>query len=227
MWFFRFDVCINNCSNKGFCVYGFCQCWDGYYGVDCSNTSCPGTFCHYDGFSYEQLCVHGCQAGYAHNDSDVYVQDIRKVPCSLDVPESAWEQNGICDGFGNTYCAPPFVGEDCSMKDCKLNCSFNGWCSVEYPVSRCMCNPGYFGETCDLKECLNNCSYPNGLCNHSNGSCACNMMYSPFENTRPFFPWAGEDCSYLFAYAAAPSSATWVWSAVFTLLCCALLWPAV
>ena len=85
------------------------------------------------------------------------------------------------------------------------NCSFNGWCSVEYPVSRCQCNPGYFGDICDGKECLNNCSYPNGQCNHTTGNCKCNMMYSPYNNSRPYFPWGGEDCSYLFPYAAAYS----------------------
>jgi len=201
MWYFRFDICINNCSSKGFCHYGFCQCWEGYYGVDCSNISCPGTFCYYDDFTHEQHCTHGCQAGYNHTDADVYVQDVRKIPCSQSHPG---ETNGICDGFGTSQCAPPYIGEDCSIKDCPSNCSFNGWCSVEFPVSRCLCNPGYFGTICDQKECLNNCSYPNGFCNHTTGNCQCNMMYSPYNNTRAFFPWGGEDCSYLFAYAAAP-----------------------
>ena len=116
------------------------------------------------------------------------------------------ESNGICDGFGSSYCAPPFIDEDCSIKDCMNNCSFNGFCSVEYPVSRCLCMPGYFGETCELFDCLNNCTFPNGVCNYTTGICACNMMYSPFNNTRSYFPWDGEDCSYLFAYAAAEPS---------------------
>jgi hypothetical protein len=95
------------------------------------------------------------------------------------------------------------VGEDCSIKDCMGNCSFNGWCSEEYPVSRCMCMPGFFGEVCELKHCLNNCTYPNGLCDPLTGNCTCNMMYSPYNNTREYFPWGGEDCSYLFAYAGS------------------------
>jgi hypothetical protein len=28
-------------------------------------------------------------------------------------------------------------------------------------------------------------------------------MYSPYNNTRAYHPWGGEDCSYLFAYAFA------------------------
>jgi hypothetical protein len=112
--------------------------------------------------------------------------------------------SGICDGFGTCMCAPPFISEDCTIKDCKYNCSFNGWCSVEYPVSRCMCNPGYLGQYCQLQECLNNCTYPNGVCNATTGVCSCNMMYDPYNNTREYYSWLGEDCSYLVAYAPAP-----------------------
>ncbi len=197
MWYYHLNHCVNNCSLHGDCYFGFCQCYSGYYGVDCSNVSCPGTFCYYDEISHEQICTHACQAGYTHTDADVYVQDIAKLPCSLKNPG---ESNGICDGFGATQCAPPFVGDDCGTKDCKSNCSFNGWCSIEYPVSRCMCIPGYFGEICELKLCLNNCSYPNGECNTTSGQCGCNMMYSPYNNTREYHPWDGEDCSYIFAY---------------------------
>ena len=95
------------------------------------------------------------------------------------------------------------------MKDCKANCSFNGWCSVEYPVSRCLCQPGYYGDICQYKLCLNNCSYPNGNCNATDGTCSCNMMYSPYNNTREYQPWDGEDCSYIFAYAGAGRRVPW------------------
>ncbi len=205
MWYYHLDHCVNNCTSHGECHFGFCQCNVGYYGNDCSNSSCPGTFCYYDEYTNEQNCTHACQAGYIHQDNDTYVQDIYKIPCT----EENWgESNGICDGFGNVQCAPPFLGDDCGTKDCKSNCSFNGWCSIEYPVSRCLCIPGYFGEICEYKLCLNNCSYPHGECNTTSGSCNCNMMYSPYNNTREYHPWGGEDCSYIMAYAAAPLGAT-------------------
>ena len=200
MWYFNLNHCINNCSDHGVCRNGFCTCYVGYYGEDCSNTSCAGTSCFYDEYTNDQICVHACQAGYVHTDNDVYVQDITKIPCS---PHRAGESNGVCDGFGTTQCAPPFLGDDCGTKDCKNNCSFNGWCSIEYPVSRCMCQPGYFGETCEFKLCLNNCSYPNGVCNTKTGFCDCRNIYSPFNQTRVYHPWAGEDCSWLYAYQAA------------------------
>lgn len=150
-----------------------------------------------------QVCVHCCAAGYKHGPNDTYVDNVRKVPCSA---TEKGESNGICDGFGTCQCAPPFLGDDCSAKDCKDNCSFNGYCSVEYPVSRCMCFPGYFGDTCALKECLNNCTYPNGVCNHTTGLCTCRMTYVPYNNTRPYYPFYGEDCSWIVAFAAAPSA---------------------
>ncbi len=190
--------------------------------MDCSNISCPGTFCYYDPLTHEQICSHACQAGYRHTDADVYVQDIAKLPCSLD---DLGESNGICDGFGSSQCAPPFVGDDCSTKDCKSNCSFNGWCSIEYPVSRCMCIPGFFGEICDQKLCLNNCSYPNGICNTTSGECGCNMMYSPYNNTREYKPWGGDDCSFLFPYAAGSKYLAtnvfswWYWLLLVTVVC--------
>lgn len=202
MWLFGFGNCINNCSFRGDCYYNFCICYPGYYGVDCSNISCPGTSCYYDEYTHEQVCVHGCQAGYKHQDNDTYVQDIAKVACSRST-YGFHETNGVCDGFGTTYCNPPYIGDDCSVKDCKHNCSFNGYCSVEFPVSRCVCQPGYFGEICDSQICLNNCSYPNGLCNTTNGVCNCNMMYNPYNNTMEFHAWDGEDCSYLHAYSGA------------------------
>lgn len=202
MWYYNLNHCVNNCSFNGDCYYGFCFCYVGYYGVDCSNVSCPGTFCYYDPITNEQICTHACQAGYVHHDNDVYVQDIAKLPCTLELPG---ESNGICNGFGSAICAPPFLGEDCSAKDCLNNCSFNGWCSVEFPVSRCNCQPGYFGEYCQFQTCLNNCSYPNGLCNTTSGQCNCNMVYSPYNNTRNYRPWGGEDCSYIWPYQAASS----------------------
>lgn len=51
-------------------------------------------------------------------------------------------------------------------------------------MSRCMCSPGYYGDHCQYLECLNNCSYPHGTCDSATGVCACEMTYSPYNNTR-------------------------------------------
>lgn len=134
---------------------------------------------------------------------------VRKFPCRkkettedgrLDFTGTS---KGICDGFGTCQCSPPFLGEDCSMKDCKYNCSFNGICNVEYPVSRCLCRKGYFGEWCQFRECLNNCSYPNGVCNFLTGECSCSTIYSTYNRSRIWNVWKGEDCSFLIPWCSA------------------------
>jgi hypothetical protein len=53
-WQFSVHNCVNNCSNHGFCSYGYCTCEDGFYGFDCSNSSCPGDYCYYDEYTHEQ-----------------------------------------------------------------------------------------------------------------------------------------------------------------------------
>uniref|UniRef100_A0A7S1U7T1 EGF-like domain-containing protein n=1 Tax=Phaeomonas parva TaxID=124430 RepID=A0A7S1U7T1_9STRA len=205
MWQFGLNDCLGNCSNHGDCSLGFCTCHPGYYGSDCSNTSCPGDFCWYDDFTRQQHCRHCCHAGFDHDanadnfDID-YVQE--KKTCSAEDPGI---MNGICDGFGQCQCAPPFIGDDCSIKDCPNRCSYNGWCSVEFPVSRCICNPGYYGEYCQFMECLNNCSWPNGVCDIDTGLCDCRMTYNPYNRTLERLEYGGEDCSYIPAYAAAPA----------------------
>ncbi|KAH8051218.1 hypothetical protein JL722_10917 [Aureococcus anophagefferens] len=189
MWRLGIHDCPYNCSNQGDCVYGFCRCYPGYYGVDCSNISCPGDFCYIDEDTNIQVCQHCCQAGYNHTDGDSYEIDVPRVPCSFESQQldgSFGESNGICDGFGTCQCAPPYILDDCSVKDCKHNCSARGHCSVEFPVSRCICNPGYYGEYCQFKVCLNNCSYPNGHCDPVTGECECEMMYEPYLNTREY-----------------------------------------
>ncbi|KAL7465153.1 hypothetical protein ACHAXS_005490 [Conticribra weissflogii] len=139
LWVLNLHNCAHNCSNNGVCNNGFCKCDPGFWGMDCSNYTCPGSVCHYDD-NHVQHCTHCCfdQVGD------------RKIPCRLDDGDEeiffTGRSEGVCDGFGTCQCAPPYIGEDCSILDCKHNCSFNGYCSVEFPQSRCMCKDGYTGE---------------------------------------------------------------------------------
>ena len=112
MWVWFRDACPANCSYHGRCFYGTCICDEGYYGIDCSNMSCPGDFCYYDEQTLEQNCVHCCSYNYVHTDKDVYIPDTRKVACDHDHHGTS---NGICDGFGSCQCRPPFMGLDCSI----------------------------------------------------------------------------------------------------------------
>lgn len=151
LWTYHLHTCPQNCSDHGVCSNAFCHCDPGYYGIDCRHSTCPGSVCLYDD-DYVQRCVHCCYDGYTHHiddDEEMYLPGVRKTPCrpkSLEDGIFTGSSNGICDGHGECQCALPFLGDDCSMKDCKHNCSFNGHCSVEFPISRCICNDGYYGK---------------------------------------------------------------------------------
>lgn len=198
MWLWRDSNCPKNCSDRGACVAGHCYCYDGYYGVDCSNVSCPGDFCYMDHDTHTQVCTHCCSASWAHADGQSYALRERKVPCDAAHPG---QSHGICDGFGSCQCQPPFLTEDCSVRDCPNGCNGRGFCSVEFPVSRCQCDPGWIGADCSKRLCLNNCSYPNGDC--ISGVCNCSYMLNPYNRSMLWARFQGEDCSYVVPYAAA------------------------
>jgi hypothetical protein len=198
MWLWRTSNCPSNCTNRGDCVFGHCYCYDGYYGVDCSNISCPGDYCYMDHRTHSQVCKHCCSATWAHADGEQYALREQKVPCDA---THAGESHGICDGFGSCQCQPPFLTEDCSARDCPDQCNGRGYCSVEFPVSRCVCDPGWTGASCKERLCLNNCSWPNGDC--IGGRCNCSYVANPYNRTMIWARFQGEDCSFIAPYAAA------------------------
>jgi hypothetical protein len=234
LWQYDINNCPHNCSLHGECRLGYCFCDDGFYGIDCSNTSCPGDYCYYDEFTNEQHCKHCCSAAhefYAEDpDSPVglsfkvdvvdryYEYRERKVQCDADHPG---EEHGICDGFGHCQCRPPFLGDDCSLLDCPNRCSGHGTCDLSYPHSRCVCDPKWENLDCSAKGCLNNCSYPNGVCN--NGRCACADIMNPYNNTEKWARYEGEDCSFITPFAAAARDAGPGVAALLCALACAAL----
>jgi hypothetical protein len=149
LWQYDISNCPKNCSTHGNCHYGKCRCDDGYYGVDCSNSSCPGSFCYYNENNQQEICNHCCFSGFEHTDNDTFVENIQKYPCTHD---NLHYSNGVCDGFGKCLCRPGFVGDDCSIRDCGRNCSAHGYCSIEFPNSRCMCDEGWYGKYCELRK---------------------------------------------------------------------------
>jgi len=80
-----------------------------------------------------------------------------------------------------------------------------------------VCKPPFGGANCSLTNCLNNCSWPNGECDLTNGKCACKKLASPYDKTVPWSAYAGDDCSWVPAFAGAASRAT-AWTVVALLL---------
>ena len=58
-------ICPNWCSKNGFCTRGICNCYTGYYGKDCSKTSC-NVGQYYD--ENAQTCVASCPSGTYENE---------------------------------------------------------------------------------------------------------------------------------------------------------------
>jgi hypothetical protein len=239
-WAWFRDACPFNCHTKGACYWGHCYCAAGFYGLDCSNRTCPGSVCQYNTADHTQTCMHCCSSGWMHTDGEPYVTGVRKVPCTFEHPERA-EMNGQCDGsVGECRCAPPYMGDDCSIKDCQSvlgptaapspsppSCTDpqRGQCSVEYPVSRCMCNWPFSGDICEQQVCLNNCSYPNGVCDTSSGLCTCAAIKSPYDISVGWAVYEGDDCSWVPAFAGAGAAhLSLAASALAALLALALLW---
>jgi len=201
VWAYDINKCAHDCSGHGDCVLGYCFCFDGYYGLDCSNTSCPGDYCYYDSITWKQVCRHCCNSNSLDPDDvgNIFEEKrSRKVACSA---TEVGVENGICDGFGHCQCRPPMIGDDCSIRDCPNDCSAHGVCAMEYPQARCICEPKWTGEDCSSITCLNNCSYPWGECN--DGVCDCKPIMNPYNNTMVYAYYEGPDCSYITPYAAS------------------------
>jgi len=202
VWIYDLNKCVHACSGHGSCVLGYCFCEDGYYGLDCSNTSCPGDYCYYDDVTWKLSCRHCCSSGSRPEPyTNVFEQlRVRKVPCSA---TEHGTENGICDGFGHCQCVPPMIGDDCSIRDCKNRCSGHGVCSMEFPQSRCICDAKWTGDDCSSITCLNNCSYPWGEC--TEGVCVCRDIMNPYNNTQVWAKYEGPDCSWITPFASASS----------------------
>ena len=130
--------------------------------------------------------------------------------------EDAWAaasriSHGVCDGFGQCICAPPFLGDDCSVLGCPspagggAPCSGRGLCALEYPVAHCNCEPPYAGTACELILCPNNCSWPRGTC-AADGVCSCGAPLNPFDRAQVLPAYGGPDCSYELPFARATSN---------------------
>mmetsp|Transcript_8641 Transcript_8641/g.11395 ORF Transcript_8641/g.11395 Transcript_8641/m.11395 type:complete len:666 (-) Transcript_8641:165-2162(-) len=141
--------CPSHCNRQGNCIDRVCQCYEGFFGGDCSQRECPKGPAWFD---------VATDIDEAHNE----------VECS---------NMGVCDyETGECTCRDGFEGIACERISCPSDCNLNGVCqSMKYYASKkdpgegtvytyneqwdnsmmygCACDDGFFGMDCSLRHC--------------------------------------------------------------------------
>ena len=160
--------CPKNCMGKGDCVNNKCQCFPGYSGLDCSQSTCP-VLCNGHGKYENGKCV--CDTLWHGSECEIPIDQCEVSDCN---------KNGECMN-GKCMCYPGYDGIYCEKKTClSQNCSNNGVCMQ----GQCMCFTNYTGEDCSqLVNFKSNLCSSNGKFNYETKSCEC------------YKSWLGPDCS--------------------------------
>ncbi|XP_078598874.1 uncharacterized protein LOC144874520 [Branchiostoma floridae x Branchiostoma japonicum] len=145
-----FKGCPNQCSGRGRCVNGTCDCITGWSGEDCNLGNC--TDCSED---------HGrCELGFCRCEPGWEGAACDQQATCYAVRNCTSVDHGICIATDVCSCKAGYIGEDCSkVPTCGnvANCTDHGVC-VDYDT--CLCDEQWTGDKCHLFSCavLDHCS---------------------------------------------------------------------
>ncbi|XP_019614645.1 PREDICTED: uncharacterized protein LOC109462534 [Branchiostoma belcheri] len=145
-----FKGCPNQCSGRGRCVNGTCDCITGWSGEDCNVGNC--TDCSEDHGKCELgfcMCLPGWEGAACAQQATCYA-----------VKNCTSMSHGICITTDVCRCEPGYIGADCSVVPTCVsvaNCTDHGLC-VDYDT--CLCDEQWTGDKCDQFSCaaLDYCS---------------------------------------------------------------------
>lgn len=166
-------TCLNDCSGRGSCYLGKCDCIDGFQGTDCSKSVCP-ILCSGHGQYGGGVCH--CEDGWKGAECDIPISDCLSPHCT---------GHGTCKS-GSCVCRPGWKGPTCSEPDCiDPTCSNHGSC-VD---NKCYCKAGWIGAQCHeidqrIHACLPGCS-DHGAYDLETAKCICDKHFTGVDCSEP------------------------------------------
>ncbi|XP_015786366.1 teneurin-m-like isoform X2 [Tetranychus urticae] len=152
------DCEVSDCNGHGRCNNGVCHCLPGFKGENCETADCLDPSCSSHGACIDGTCW--CKMGWKGVNCSQIDHRLNKFfpHCNT---------RGVYDlDLEKCACFPGWLGDDCSIAKCDLDCGSHGICEG----GSCVCDPGWEGANCERLSCDPRC-LEHGQC--SNGTCVC------------------------------------------------------
>ncbi|XP_056431089.1 teneurin-2 isoform X10 [Hyla sarda] len=158
--------CIDpSCSTHGSCMEGNCVCSAGFKGDNCEEVDCIDPTCSNHGVCVNKECL--CSPGWGGQKCE-----LPRSQC----PDQCSGHGTYLTDTGLCSCDPNWMGPDCSVEVCSVDCGTHGVCVG----GACRCEEGWTGVACDQRVCHPRCT-EHGTC--KDGKCECREG------------WNGEHCT--------------------------------